>query len=129
MAPNYNNGQSVLATRNDSYTTIDSVIVIKFPDRQVAGTTYGIKRIVAVGGDRVVISNNKLTVYDSGHPNGYDPTANIIDNSVITAGDIDITVPKDNVYVLGDNRTNSLDSRAFGPLPRNNIVGKVLFKV
>ncbi len=34
------------------------------------------------------------------------------------------TVPEDQYWVMGDNRTGSSDSRSFGPIPRENIVGK-----
>jgi signal peptidase I len=37
-----------------------------------------------------------------------------------------VKIPKDNYYVLGDNRTGSCDSRDWGPLPRANIIGRVI---
>jgi signal peptidase I len=39
------------------------------------------------------------------------------------------TLPKDDYYVLGDNRTNSDDSRYFGPIPRSLIVGRVVMRI
>lgn len=41
---------------------------------------------------------------------------------------IDVIVPKDHVYVLGDNRINSTDSRNFGCVPIKKIEGKVAFR-
>jgi signal peptidase I len=127
MAPTYDSGQYVLATKSDNNPTIDSIVIIRSPNSQGV-TTDSIKRIVALGGDRVVIKNDKLTVYDSEHPNGYNPTSSVIASNVQTVGNVNIIIPKGDVYVLGDNRSDSFDSREYGPLPQRNIVGRVIGK-
>jgi signal peptidase I len=38
-------------------------------------------------------------------------------------------VPEDSIWVMGDNRTDSSDSRAFGPIPRDELIGKALFRI
>ncbi|OLD36358.1 MAG: signal peptidase I, partial [Armatimonadetes bacterium 13_1_40CM_3_65_7] len=78
-----------------------------------------IKRIIGLPGDVLLIRDGKLYVnerqmsepYINGTPQGnYGP----------------FTVPEDSVFVMGDNRNNSEDSRAFGPLKKEFIVGQAL---
>lgn len=80
-----------------------------------------VKRVVAVGGDRVGISDGRLVV--NGHR---------VDEPYADPQRIDsvyfgpVTVPAGSVFVLGDNRRNSRDSRAFGPVRTADVRGRVL---
>ena len=42
--------------------------------------------------------------------------------------DVPVTIPEDMVFVLGDNRPRSSDSREFGPIPIDNIIGQVFYR-
>jgi signal peptidase I len=96
-----------------------------------------VKRVIGLPGDRVVIQNDKITIYNSQHPNGFDPDTTLpyglnpaVASSVsVTTGNVDIIVPPNEVYVCGDNRTNSLDSRYFGTVPTSDIVGKLVLRI
>ncbi len=131
MAPNYPNGSKVVSTRFYGSPRIGDVVIINFPDPSVAGTKVGIKRIVAVGGDKVTIQNGMLTVFDSTHPGGFVPDSNLVNGETSTTNNapISITIPVNDVYVLGDNRADSLDSREFGPLPMSAVLGKVILNL
>jgi signal peptidase I len=90
-----------------------------------------IKRVIGLPGERVVVKNNQVTVYNDEHPQGFHPDKDLPYGKVIpeTSGDIDTIISKNHVYVLGDNRPNSLDSRAFGEIESKNIVGKLVMRV
>lgn len=90
-----------------------------------------IKRVIGLPGDRVVVSNGVYTVYNQQNPKGFDPDKTLPYGKVInvTSGNIDITLGKDQLFVSGDNRPDSLDSRAFGPINANQIVGKLVLRV
>lgn len=90
-----------------------------------------IKRVIGLPGDRVVVRNGNITIYNKANPNGFDPDKTLPYGKVIptTSGNIDITLGSNQIFVCGDNRPDSLDSRVFGPVDVNNIVGKLVIRV
>lgn len=79
-----------------------------------------VKRIVAAEGDLVQVKDGKLFVNGKLSEDDYKTMPGDYSNSG------PIKVPKGNVFVLGDNRPVSQDSRWFGPVPKKNIIGKVM---
>lgn len=107
------------------------VIVFNELDPTSSDTKQLIKRVIALPGERVVVKNNQITVYNDDFPNGFSPDKTLPYGKVIvtTPGNVDLVVGEDEVYVCGDNRTNSLDSRVFGPIDSKQIVGKLVLRV
>lgn len=97
-----------------------------------SNTKQLIKRVIGEPGDRVVVANNTITIYNKQHPNGFQPDKTLPYGSNITEPaeqNIDVTLGKNQLFVCGDNRTNSLDSRFFGPINTNQIIGKLVLRV
>lgn len=120
-------GNAYLPPRGD-------VVVFTEPELEQFGqesTKQLIKRIIALPGERVKVHGGTVTVYNDQRPNGFRPDAELAYGSSIgtTPGELDVMIPKDHVYVLGDNRVNSLDSRSFGPVHADNIIGDLAARV
>ncbi len=93
-----------------------------------------IKRVIGLPGDRVVIENGIVTVFNDEHPNGFRPDTTLPygkgnDLKTDTDEKVNQTVGRNQVYVMGDNRNNSMDSRVFGPIDASDIVGKLVMRV
>lgn len=112
-------GEIVIFTRNDSYEFGTN------KPRQL------IKRVIALPGEKVQLKDNVITVYNDANPNGFRPDdADYGKVITSTPGTVELfTVPEDSIFVCGDNRPNSLDSRAFGPVPLTDVVGKLSLRV
>lgn len=102
------------------------VIVFKAPKNE--DYDY-IKRIIGVPGDRVMIKNNQVFVNDQvldefGYLDFGIPTRS---GHYLQEG-VMMMVPQNSYFAFGDNRNNSSDSREWGPIPKENIVGKAWIK-
>lgn len=90
-----------------------------------------IKRVIGLPGDRVVVKGGSVSIFNSEHPNGFLVDKFGPEDAVIetTEGNIDQTLGKDEIFVMGDNRLRSLDSRALGTVKTSDIVGKLELRI
>ncbi|MFH1790335.1 MAG: signal peptidase I [bacterium] len=105
--------------------TRGEVIVFRYPDNN---KEFFLKRIIGLPGERIKITEGTVTIYNSEHPEGvvlYEP---YLHNDVLTAGDRIMALKADEYFVLGDNRPNSYDSRRFGSIKKDEMVGRAVFR-
>lgn len=133
MEPNFHDGNYIVADEI-SYRfrgpERGEVIVFHFP---IDEKQYFIKRIIGLPGETVEIKNKQVIISSSENPEG---TA--IDESYLpenirdkTEGNLKITLKENEYFVMGDNRFHdkSSDSRSWGPVSKDLIVGKVMFRI
>jgi signal peptidase I len=92
----------------------------------VGDKEYYLKRVIGMPGERVRIKQGKVIVCEL--------DCNVLKENYIDGTDLEemgsysVTLGKEQYFVLGDNRDNSSDSRIFGPIDRDAIVGKIWFR-
>jgi signal peptidase I len=126
MEPNFENSDYLIIDEISyrfSNPQRGEVVVFKYP--QNPSQRY-IKRIIGLPGETIEIEDSKVIIYK-------DNQAEILDESSYlsvseTPGDIRVSLGESEYFVLGDNRAVSSDSRKWGPLPMENIVGKVFLR-
>ena len=103
------------------------------------------KRVIGIPGDRIVINdnnifingkpvekklvkgNNAIKIYEETLPNGIKYFIQEIRSRTLSFDDRIFVVPEDHLFVMGDNRNNSNDSRYWGFVPVENVLGKLEF--
>lgn len=89
---------------------------------------FVIKRVIGLPGERVVIKDGQITIYNKTSPSGFNPDTNASWQATMvadTSENIDVTLGPDELFVSGDNRPASTDSRINGPINVQQLVGKV----
>lgn len=122
MEPTLHDGNYVLVSRVlKSFSTLERGDIITIELTYNNKKEHVVKRIIATEGEHVEIEEGK--VYIDSKPI-VEPYIN-----VETLGDVDLYVPKDAYFVLGDNRMVSKDSRSFGCIFEEDIDAKVIKKI
>ncbi len=97
------------------------------------GSKQLIKRVIGLPGERVAIVDGVITVYNQDNPNGFSPDKTLPygrdANIEPTADEVDVTLGTNELFVSGDNRPNSMDSRMFGPITTDQIIGKLVMRI
>jgi signal peptidase I len=89
-----------------------------------------IKRIIGLPGETVSLSGNTVTIINDTHPQGFVLTEKYLDPANLGGpSDIKVQLGMDEYYVLGDNRRVSADSRSWGKLPKQDIVGRAFLRL
>ncbi len=89
-----------------------------------------IKRVIGLPGETISLSGTEVTIVNAAHPNGFVLNEPYLDPQNLGGPtDMKVTLGPDQYYVLGDNRRVSADSRSWGVLPRQDIVGRAALRL
>lgn len=127
MVPTFQNSQYLIIdelTYHFHEPKRGDVIVFRYPRDP---SQFFIKRVIGLPGEVVHIQGNTITVTKS------DGSLVTLDESYVVnhgnGSDASYTVPKEEYFVMGDNRPESSDSRVWGMLPREEIVGRAFLRL
>lgn len=117
MYPTLSSGDNILFNRTKNIDRFD-IIIIEPPSKD----SIYIKRVIAFEGESVKFINGVLYINDIRTNENFSHIYQDLNMDTLR-------IPKGHIFVLGDNRPNSLDSRMLGPFPKNNLIGKYLLKI
>jgi signal peptidase I len=123
MAPTFENGDYLLIdqlTYRFRAPERGEVVVFRYPSNPSA---YFIKRIIGLPGERVKIGDNRIEVTPTGAAGPVALKESYLPAGVVTGGDAEYELSDQQYFVLGDNRSFSLDSRIWGLLEKDYVIG------
>jgi signal peptidase I len=97
------------------------VIVFRPPSDQ---SQFFIKRIIGLPGETVRLTDGEIIILNEQNPDGFTLNEDKYLPNTHTQGSTDLTLEWDEYFILGDNRSSSLDSRVFGAITRSDIIGR-----
>lgn len=129
MEPNFHDG-NYLVIDEVSYRfekpKRGDVIVFKYPRDP---KQYFIKRIVGLPNEKVEIKGSTVKIYNEEFPNGQLLDEKYLPDGTVTKGNLTVQLEEKEYFVLGDNRSFSSDSRYWGTVSSDLVVGKVWFEI
>jgi signal peptidase I len=121
MEPTLSHGDRVIAQEIDG-DQVDrgDVVVVELPAPRIGGSrVVVVKRVIAVAGDEIASASGEVRI------NGEAADEPYLAPGTLTTDVVQQEVPAGHLFVMGDNRPNSSDSRIFGPVPTRDIVALV----
>lgn len=102
------------------------VAVFRYPKNP---SQFFIKRVIGLPGEEVKIEGGKVIIINNKYPAGFQlDEKQYLPADLVTSGAVDSKLAEDEYFVMGDNRQYSHDSRAWGPLAKSFVTGKVLVR-
>lgn len=127
MYPTFKNGHYLIVdevTYHFKNPARGSVLVFKYPKDP---SKSFIKRVIGLPGETVTIKNGTVTITSNEYPKGLTLDEPYIELS--KADNLSYTLAEGEYFVMGDNRAQSADSRLWGPVPEEDIIGRPLIRV
>ena len=129
MEPNFSSGDYLIIDEI-SYRFRDpkrgEAIVFRYPENP---EIFYIKRVIGLPGERVVIRDGVVTIFNEESSEGFTLNESYIAPAVRTSGNVETLLSEGEYFVVGNNRNYSFDSRSWGVLPKENFIGLVRLRL
>lgn len=90
---------------------------------------FFIKRIIGLPNETISVKNGEVWIYSEDYPQGKILDEAYLENNEITDGSLEVKIGPDQYFVMGDNRRYSYDSRRWGLLNENDLIGRVWLRL
>lgn len=128
MEPSFFNGEYIMTSKiTYKFRKPHRGDVVVFKSLKNPDIDY-IKRIIGLPGDKVEIKNSEVYVNDHMLTENYISAKTNLWEGGFIQENVPVTVPEHMIFVMGDNRPRSADSREFGPIPLDAIIGAVFYR-
>jgi len=128
MEPNFEDGDYILVDEL-SFRFRDAergeVIIFRFPQQP---SQFFIKRIIGLPEETVQVKDNQVTVFNEENPEGFVLSETYLAPEQKTLGTMTTKLDDNEYFVLGDNRLQSSDSRRWGPVNQNLVMGRAFLR-
>jgi len=127
MVPTFQDGQYLIVDEisyilNGAHR--GDVVVFKYPNDT---KRYFIKRVIGMPNEKIIINDGKVKIINKENPDGFLLNEPYINENFTTTAEY--TTGDNEYFVMGDNRNHSADSRSWGILPKNLMVGRAYLRL
>lgn len=129
MEPNFSSGNYLLVdeiTYRFREPQRGEVAVFHYPGNE---SVYYIKRIIGLPSEKIIIKEGRMTIFNENRPEGFVLEEKYLPSGVLISDDKEFAMKENEYFVLGDNRNFSFDSRSWGALGKDEIIGIVRFRL
>jgi signal peptidase I len=127
MDPTFSNGQYLIVdqiTYKFEKPKRNEVIIFRYPRDQ---KKFFIKRIIGLPGETIELKNQSIIIYNETHPDGVELDEPYVQNK--HTDNLKVSLKDNEYFMMGDNRSSSSDSRYWGPLPAELIIGRAFLRL
>ena len=129
MEPTFESGEYLIIDELSYHFELPKrgqVIIFRYPKDP---SKYFIKRVIGLPGETVEMRGRDIIIRNDEFPDGFKLEQEYLDPKNTRDDFLTTSLDEDEYFVLGDNRTASSDSRIWGELPEEDIVGRALFRL
>jgi len=127
MVPTFQDGQYLIVDEL-SYEIgnpkRDDVVIFRYPNDT---KKFFIKRVIGLPNETVRLSGSEITIINGEHSEGFKLEQPYVENK--SNNESEYVLKNDEYFVMGDNRTNSSDSRIWGPVPKKLMIGRAFLRL